>query len=91
MDKYFVYLGVVLAVIIFIPLYRILRGPTLFDRMLGAGAVGTKTMVLIIVIGLVFNRLDMFIDITLAYAVLNFIGTIAVAKYLAASKPRGGR
>jgi multicomponent Na+:H+ antiporter subunit F len=91
MDKYFVYLGLVLAVIIFIPLYRILRGPTLFDRMLGAGAVGTKTMVLIIVIGLIFNRLDMFIDITLAYAVLNFIGTIAVAKYLTATKTRGRR
>jgi len=88
MDKYYIYLGVVLAVIIFIPLYRVLRGPTLFDRMLGAGAIGTKTMVLIIVIGLVFNRLDMFIDITLAYAVLNFIGTIAVAKYLTASGPR---
>ena len=91
MDKYFVYLGLVLAVIIFIPLYRILRGPTLFDRMLGAGAVGTKTMVLIIVIGLIFNRLDMFIDITLAYAVLNFIGTIAVAKYLTTTKTRGRR
>jgi multicomponent Na+:H+ antiporter subunit F len=88
MDKYFVYLGVVLTVIIFIPLIRVLRGPTLFDRMLGAGAIGTKTMVLIIVIGLVFNRLDMFIDITLAYAVLNFIGTIAVAKYLTATKPK---
>ena len=89
MDKYFIYLGVVLTVIIFIPLYRILRGPTLFDRMLGAGAIGTKTMVLIIVIGLIFNRLDMFIDITLAYAVLNFIGTIAVAKYLTTTKTRG--
>jgi multicomponent Na+:H+ antiporter subunit F len=89
MDKYFIYLGVILAVIIFIPLYRILRGPTLFDRMLGAGAIGTKTMVLIIVIGLIFNRLDMFIDITLAYAVLNFIGTIAIAKYLTTTRPRG--
>jgi len=89
MDKYFVYLGVVLTVIILIPLYRVLRGPTLFDRMLGAGAVGTKTMVLILVVGFIFNRVDMFIDITLAYAILNFIGTIAVAKYLLAPKTRG--
>ena len=57
-------------------------GPTLYDRILGAGAIATKTMVLILVIGLVFNRLDMFIDITMAYAILNFIGTIAIAKYL---------
>jgi multicomponent Na+:H+ antiporter subunit F len=86
MEKYFVYLSVVLTVIIFIPLYRVLVGPTLYDRILGAGAIATKTMVLILVIGLVFNRLDMFIDITMAYAILNFIGTIAIAKYL---KTRG--
>ena len=86
MERYFIYLGVLLTVIILIPLYRVLRGPTLFDRMLGAGAIGTKTMVLVIVIGFIFDRLDMFIDITLAYAVLNFIGTIAVARYLWAMK-----
>lgn len=84
MDKYYIYLGVILTVVILIPLYRVLRGPTLFDRMLGAAAIGTKTMVLIVVVGFIFNRLDMFIDITLAYAVLNFIGTIAVARYLGA-------
>jgi multicomponent Na+:H+ antiporter subunit F len=82
MEKYFIYLSVILTVIIFIPLYRVLVGPTLFDRILGAGAIATKTMVLILVIGLVFNRLDMFIDITIAYAILNFIGNIAIAKYL---------
>lgn len=82
MEKYFIYLSVILTVIIFIPLYRVLMGPTLYDRILGAGAIATKTMVLILVIGLVFNRLDMFIDITLAYAILNFIGIIAIAKYL---------
>ncbi|MCP5050094.1 MAG: pH regulation protein F [bacterium] len=82
MEQYFVYLSVVLTVIIFIPLYRVLVGPTLYDRILGAGAIATKTMVLILVIGMVFDRLDMFIDITMAYAILNFIGTIAIAKYL---------
>ncbi|MGB8952521.1 MAG: monovalent cation/H+ antiporter complex subunit F [Candidatus Aminicenantales bacterium] len=89
MGKYFIYLGVILSVIILIPLYRVLRGPTLFDRMLGAGAIGTKTMVLVVVIGFIFNRIDMFIDITLAYAVLNFIGVIAIAKYLGTLKSRG--
>lgn len=82
MEKYFIYLSVILTVIIFIPLYRVLVGPTLFDRILGAGAIATKTMVLILMIGLVFDRLDMFIDITIAYAILNFIGNIAIAKYL---------
>jgi len=86
MDTFFLYYTVVLTVIIFLPLYRVVKGPTIFDRMLGAGAVGTKTMVLMLTIGFIFNRLDMFVDITLAYAVLNFIGTIAIAKFLGTEK-----
>jgi multicomponent Na+:H+ antiporter subunit F len=86
MNTFFLYYTVVLTVIIFLPLYRVVEGPTIFDRMLGVGAIGTKTMVLILAIGLIFNRLDMFVDITLAYAVLNFIGTIAIAKFLGTKK-----
>ena len=86
MHNFFLYYSLILTVIIFIPLYRVVTGPTIFDRMLGAGAIGTKTMALILTIGLIFNRLDMFIDITLAYAVLNFIGTIAIAKFLGTAK-----
>jgi len=89
MDQFFIYYSVVLTVIIFIPLYRVVRGPTIFDRMLGAGAIGTKTMVLILSIGFAYNRFDMFIDITLAYAILNFIGIIAIAKFLGTEKSKG--
>lgn len=88
MNRFFLYYSLVLTVIIFIPLYRVVRGPTIFDRMLGAGAIGTKTMVLILTIGIVYNRFDMFIDITLAYAVLNFIGIIAIAKFLGTEKSK---
>ena len=89
MHRFLLYYTVVLTVIIFIPLYRVVKGPTVFDRILGAGAIGTKTMVLILVIGLVFRRFDMFVDISLAYAVLNFIGTIAIAKFLGTGKAEG--
>jgi multicomponent Na+:H+ antiporter subunit F len=84
--EFFLVLASVLAVIIFIPLYRVLAGPRLPDRMLGAGAIGTKAMVLILLFGFIFDRLDMFVDITLAYAVLNFIGTVAMAKYLSSRR-----
>lgn len=77
----FVYIAVVLTIIIIIPFYRVMKGPTLFDRLLGVGAIGTKTLVLICLVGFVYGRIDMFIDITLAYAILNFIGNIAIAKY----------
>lgn len=81
MHDFYLYISVIIAVIILIPLVRLLRGPTLFDRLLGAGTIGTKTLVLVIIAGYAFDRSDMFIDITLAYAVLNFIGTVALAKY----------
>ena len=88
MDRFFLHFSLVLTVIIFIPLYRVVKGPTIFDRMLGAGAIGTKTMVLILTIGYAYKRLDLFIDITLAYAVLGFIGNIAIAKFLGTEKSR---
>lgn len=81
MGREFVYIAVILTLIIIIPFYRVIVGPTLFDRLLGVGAIGTKTLVLICLVGFVYGRIDMFIDITLAYAILNFIGNIAIAKY----------
>lgn len=77
----FVAIAVAVTLIIAISLYRVVAGPTVFDRLLGAGAIGTKTLVLICIVGVVFDRLDMFIDISLAYAILNFIGNVALAKY----------
>jgi multicomponent Na+:H+ antiporter subunit F len=84
MDKFFIYIAVILSVFIFIPLYRVVKGPTIYDRMLSSGSIATSSMVLILLIGFIFDRIDMFIDITMAYAVLNFIGVIAFAKYLGA-------
>jgi multicomponent Na+:H+ antiporter subunit F len=89
MDGAFVAIAVALTVIIAIPLYRVVAGPTVFDRLLGAGAIGTKTLVLICLVGVMFDRIDMFIDITIAYAVLNFIGHLAIAKYFANRRSEG--
>ena len=62
--------------------YRLLVGRTVFDRLLAAGAVGTNAVVLLVLIGVIFERPDMFIDLALSYALLNFIGTVAVCRYL---------
>ncbi len=76
------------GIIIVIPLYRTVVGPTVFDRILGAGAVGTKTVVFILLFGFIFGRVDMFIDISLAYAILNFIGVLIIAHYFSTDKSR---
>jgi multicomponent Na+:H+ antiporter subunit F len=81
MENVLVVVTILLAFIIIIPFYRVVKGPTPFDRLLGVGAIGTKTLVLICLIGYVYGRIEMFVDIALAYAVLNFISVLAIAKY----------
>jgi multicomponent Na+:H+ antiporter subunit F len=86
MNTFLLTVTIVLVVIILIPFYRVVRGPTVFDRLLAIGAMGAKTIALICLIGLLYERLDMFVDIALAYAILNFIGGIAMAKYFSSAK-----
>ena len=61
-------------------LARSIMGPTVFDRVLAVNSFGTKTVLLIAVIGFLTGRPD-FLDLALVYALMNFIGTIAVMKY----------
>ncbi len=82
MDQFFLYSAVVLTIIIAVPLVRVVNGPSVFDRILATNAIATKTLVLICLIGFIFGRIDMFIDITLAYAILGFIGSLVIAKYM---------
>ena len=62
-------------------LYRAVAGPTVLDRLLGVNAIGSKTTALLILLGFLYQRVDMFIDIALAYAVLNFIAVLAASRY----------
>lgn len=86
MEQFFLYSAVALTVIIAVPVVRVLKGPTVFDRLLAANAIATKTIVLICLIGYIFGRIDMFIDITLAYAILGFLGSLVIAKYVSSSR-----
>jgi multicomponent Na+:H+ antiporter subunit F len=81
MDSFFLYSSLYLAALMLLPLVRALRGPTIMDRLLGVNAVGSKTTVLLILIGLLYRRVDMFVDIALAYALLNFIAVLAASRY----------
>jgi multicomponent Na+:H+ antiporter subunit F len=64
-----------------LPLVRCLFGPTVLDRLIGVNAIGSKTVVLLLLIGFLFERVDMFVDIALAYAFLNFVTVIAASRY----------
>ena len=82
MKTFLLYVLVMLAMLLGAYLYRVLRGPTIFDRVLGLNGISTKAIILLIVIGVYFGRVDMFIDISTGYALLNLVGALAVAKYL---------
>ena len=81
MDSFFLAISLALSFLVLICLYRAIFGPTDIDRIIGVGVVGTKTLIILLLIGLLYKRLDMFIDIALVYAILNFIGVLIFAKY----------
>jgi multicomponent Na+:H+ antiporter subunit F len=81
MEGFSLGVALVLCFIILLSLYRGVFGPTVFDRVIGAGFIGTKTIILLLFMGMIFDRIDMFIDLALAYSILNFIGTLIISKY----------
>ena len=86
MDLVFLSAGVFLCLIMVLSLYRAVAGPTILDRLIGVNAIGSKTTVLLILIGLIYQRVDMFVDIAIAYATLNFIAVLAASRYFQKKK-----
>ena len=81
MENVFFIVSLIISLLMFLSLYRAVRGPTVLDRLIGVNALGSKTTTLLILIGLLYQRVDMFVDIALAYAMLNFIAVLAASRY----------
>ena len=88
--------AIAILVSVALALVRALLGPTAYDRILAVNAIGTKTVLLISVVGFMNGRPD-FLDLAIVYALMNFIGTLAVLKYFkfgtlrrGLSRSRGG-
>jgi multicomponent Na+:H+ antiporter subunit F len=64
----------------FLALLRAFMGPTVFDRVLAANMFGTKTVLLIAVSGFLTGRPE-WLDLALLYALMNFIGMIALLRF----------
>ena len=61
-------------------LVRAVLGPSVYDRVLAVNMFGTKTVLLLAVIAFLYGRPD-FLDLALAYALINFIGVLAVLEF----------
>lgn len=77
------FVATIIAIIItmVLALVRAFFGPTVYDRILAVNMFGTKTVLLIAVIGFLRGQPD-FLDLALIYVLINFIGTIAILKYV---------
>jgi multicomponent Na+:H+ antiporter subunit F len=75
--------AIVLVLILTAPfLVRVIQGPTVFDRVVALNGVGTLIPVLFVLVGLVYDRVEMFIDLALALFLLNVFTTLLLARYV---------
>lgn len=81
MENFFLVISLFMGLLILLSLYRGIFGPTVFDRIIGVGFVGSKALSLLVLVGVLYNRIDMFVDIALAYSLLVFISTLVFAKH----------
>lgn len=82
MNAIWVIVMVAVVIIIGLMLQRVFQGPTIYDRMNGLGVIGADTILLLVLFGYIDNRPDMYVDIAISYAILGFICSVIVAKYM---------
>ncbi|MBW1999005.1 MAG: pH regulation protein F [Deltaproteobacteria bacterium] len=82
MDKFLLVVGMGMCVLVLLCLYRVTFGPNVLNRTAAISAVGTKTLILLLFMGEIYGRVEMFVDISMVYALLNFLGTLVLARYI---------
>jgi len=75
-----IFLAIITAGII-LCLLRMLKGPTAPDRAVAVDTVATITTALLVLLASIFERY-VYLDVALVYAVLTFIGSVAIARFL---------
>lgn len=77
---------IAILVVMGMALARAYSAPTVYDRILGVNMFGTKTVLFIAVVGFMMGRPD-FLDIAIVYALINFIGMVAVLRFFEYTAP----
>jgi len=81
MSSFLLSIAIFIALLTAAAMYRVAVGKTIFDRIIAAGLVGTNGFILLVLIGFIFGRISMFVDLAIAYALLNFVIIIVLGKY----------
>jgi multicomponent Na+:H+ antiporter subunit F len=75
--------GVVIILVLtsVICLFRVFFGPSIPDRMVGLNTISTKFTLILVLLAVLYQR-DMFLDLAIAFAMLNITGSLVISKYL---------
>jgi multicomponent Na+:H+ antiporter subunit F len=76
----YILVSIAILVTMVLALIRALLGPSVYDRVLAVNVFGTKTVLLLSVIAFLYGRPD-FLDLALAYALINMVGILAVLEF----------
>jgi multicomponent Na+:H+ antiporter subunit F len=85
MNTAFIVTAVFLALLSFMCLYRAYAGPTAADRVVAINVITTKVAMLIVLLSIITGQ-EIFVDVALIYAMMGFIATICVSKYIEKGK-----
>lgn len=80
-DLVFKCTAIIFAIFSVILLYRVIKGPTVIDRVLAADGIDILTGVIMTLFGALENR-AMYLDLGLIVTLLGFIGTVLISKYI---------
>jgi multicomponent Na+:H+ antiporter subunit F len=77
----FFFAVIVLAILALLALVRVYLGPSLPDRVVAVDAINSVTIAIMLLLGVVYKQL-IFIDVAIVYALLSFVSTLYIAKYI---------
>lgn len=81
MTKILTFAIIFMSIIIIGSMYRAIKGPSAADRLLAINVIGTKTIILILMISILFKE-NYFVDVALVYALISFVSSIVIANYI---------
>ena len=84
MSKVLIFSILFLSATIFICMFRAIKGPSAADRLIAINVIGTKTIVLIVIVSFLLNE-TYFVDVAIVYALISFLSSIIIAKFIESS------
>ena len=75
-----------MIVIVGLMLIRVFKGPSVYDRLNGIFAIGIDVIIILLLIGAITGRQDMYVDIAFSYGLLGFLSTVIIARFLVGGK-----